>query len=284
LTKREENYLNGKLSSFVDRCIRTKKVWSHEQIYYDFIIELRNKKIISPFYDNSGNLIGNSEEIDKWILLDSSKEDLLQRILKHYENKSVAKMNANPMFDLIKCGCLKQNNFYELGYGRLKGHVKMKLKDFKKIDYIPWSIKHINSELRNNYSKDLISILEELSTSHLEKTFYKYWIKNYYSNENNPALIPEFCGTDKWFCYSIKDLKENNIVLTNKTFLFPDYNVAKIKNFRYDFLIVNSIKNLSAVIELDGYNFHSNREQQKFGNLKITRIQILTNSVTMENK
>ena len=43
LEKIQKNFLNGKISQFVDAYIRKYKVWTPEQMHIDFNIEIENQ-------------------------------------------------------------------------------------------------------------------------------------------------------------------------------------------------------------------------------------------------
>jgi len=126
------------------------------------------------------------------------------------------------------------------------------------VNTIPWSIKHVEEELRIMYNKDLITVLRELSKSPIEEMFYKQWIEKFYDNKNNPAIIPELCGTRRMF-YCYKDQQGY--------YSFNESTNSKLVNFRFDFSIINTNKQKMLLIELDG-NQHKTNQQRNNDSIK----------------
>lgn len=253
----------------MDVNIRNKLVWSPDQMYYDFVEKIsnniKNKKFVYH-YDKNYEPTWCSEKIDKWLISLKAKERIYEQINRKYlKDEKIAK-NKNPIFEQIRFGFKKLNNVYEITYGRKNGQGKLKLKDFDNIPFIPWTIEHLENELDNIYKTNLKTCLKTFSTSHLEILFYKYWLNNYYSNKNNPALIPEFCGTNFWFYYK----RDNNdkIYLVNDVNYSEDYGRIFFVNFRFDFLLINSLRNKAIIIELDGFETHKTSEQQIIDSIK----------------
>jgi hypothetical protein len=268
-TETEERYIKGKLSQFLDVQIRNKLVWSPEQMYHDFVEKIsnniKNKKFVYH-YDKNYEPIWCSEKIDKWLISTNAKKKIFGQIQRKYSKDEKVALSKNPIFEQIRFGFKKLNNVCEITYGRKNGKGKLKLKDFENIAFVPWTINHLEKELKNIYSTNLKVCLETFSTSHLEKLFYKYWLNNYYSNKNNPGLIPEFCGTNIWFYYK-KD-KNEKIYLVNDENYAENYGRIFYVNFRFDFLLINSIRNKAVIIELDGFESHKSPEQQIIDSIK----------------
>lgn len=129
---------------------------------------------------------------------------------------------------------------------------------------MPWTVEHVNKELKEKYNSNLSDCLSILSESYLEKKFVEYWKNNYYKNEV-PAIIPEVSGFRNQFYYFVY---KDNIYSSKNEILEEIESVITYVNFRYDFLIINFRKQKFAFIELDGFHYHKTRKQQTIDSIK----------------
>ena len=271
--KTQQNFLNGKISQFIDAYIRLHKVWTPEQLHHDFLIEMENQ-IKSGYYlpdENRPITEDNLEYLEsrliaiKWLITENGKSLALARIFKKYKkDKSIANRKS-PIQERIRFGIKKdKKKYFDISFG-LKDSFKFhKTSELEKLKVLPWSIEHVNKELLEKYNCDIKHCLTILSNSHLEKIFVEYW-KNHYYEKENPAIIPEVCGfRNQFYYYTYKD-----DVYTCKSEILEEIesNVSPV-NFRYDFLILNFKKQKIAFIELDGFEYHKSRKQQTIDSIK----------------
>ncbi|WP_289038346.1 hypothetical protein [uncultured Zobellia sp.] len=259
----------------MDAYIRQHKVWTPEQMHYDFnekvSAEIKNGDYLpDPKYSEHTTLDGlNWLEIRlnaiKWLTTDEGKKMSLARFTKKYvKNKPIADRKS-PIVERIRFGLKwNKNQFYDINFGLKEAFRFKETSELENIQYLPWSVEHVNTELAEKYDCDIFECLDKLSTSHLEVKFVNYWKDNYYS-KSNPAIIPEVCGFRSNFYYF--KYKEN--IYTRKTEILEEItSPIKPVNFRYDFLIVNFKNQKIAFVELDGFEHHKTRQQQTIDSIK----------------
>lgn len=272
--KGQQQYINGVLSQHMDAYIRKHKIWTPEQMYED----LMEKKLINhkkgwfgPKRSINGVLTLTSEVSERWIVSVDARDFILERFTKKYEkNRKLAKKNG-PMEDRIRFGKIWEDGLYfDINYGLQKGsHNYAKTEIVEGSDLIPWTIEHVDEQLAG-YDTDLPTVLSKLSTSYIEKNFYKYWLDNYYHDRTQPALIPEFCGNRSTFY--VKRKNDNYYMSTSDIADNQKFNYSLIKgvNIRFDFLIINWYKQKKMVIELDGHAYHKTVKQRNKDAIKRT--------------
>jgi hypothetical protein len=273
--KTQKNFLNGKLSQYMDAYIRQHKVWTPEQMLSDFNDKVQTQLENDDYLPDPKHAEHSTLESEhflrirldavKWLITENGKEFSLSRFTKKYvKNKPVADRKS-PIVERIRFG-LKwdEKQYYDINFG-LKEQFRFKeTSELENIKYSPWTVEHVNSELNEKYDCDIKECFDKLSTSFLEKEFINYWSKNFYS-KSNPCLIPEVCGFRANFYYfTYKD----NIYSKKTEILEEIISPVKPVNFRYDFLIANFKKQKIAFIELDGFEFHKTRQQQTIDSIK----------------
>lgn len=268
LDKRNKNYLNGKIAQFMDAYIRQHKVWTPEQMLDSLVEKMQETVAKGQFaaeFDGSVE-VWNSEVSDRWLLSDHGQDLALERMQKKYvKDKPVAKANS-PIVERVRFGLgWDEAKFFDISFGLKGGYNFIETIELKKYPYKPWVVSHVEQQLNDLYGTNLSEALEVLSTSPIEKTFYKYWLENYYE-DNNPALIPEVCGFRAKFWY----LEYKGYVYATYPDLPPveDPNNVKHKNFRFDFFISNTKKNKAIFIELDGHEHHKTKPQRIIDSIK----------------
>ncbi|MFI8651565.1 hypothetical protein KZA05_04510 [Bacillus amyloliquefaciens] len=263
----QKRYINGVLGKYMDSYVREHLIWTSEQMYHDFIEYLRSfhKKgwYGKQSYKNGVYYFINKEE-ELWMVSEHAEEFILSRFQKKYEKNLTLARKKGPLVDRVRLGYRwNENLFYDLNYGLYKGsHNYKKTEIVEGESLIPWSIEHVNTELAD-YDTDLISVLEALSTSPIEKMFYQYWIDNYYKKDILfPAIIPEVCGTRSFFWTEQYDghyyLKLSDIPFKERR----QTHDTKSTNIRFDFLILNWYKQKMLFVELDGHEYHKTVEQR----------------------
>ncbi len=283
LETKDKRHLNGRLSQFMDAYIRQHKVWTPEQMHSDLFDKIEDEISKRRFTreTRAKEIIWTSEPAIKWLNTKTGRQHTLERFQKKYEKDKPIADRKSPLVERVRFGLnWGVDNYFDINFGLKGGYNFIETDELKKLDLTPWTIQHVNHELSERYNTDLIKCLKKLSTSHLEKLFIDYWIRNYYHNDN-PAIIPEVCGLRGKFYYYVY---EQNIYTTSQE--IPDNcfglsEEVKAVNFRYDFLVANFKKQKIAFIELDGFEFHKTREKQtidsiKRNNASIAEISLLT--------
>lgn len=261
LDNKQKMHINGVISKFMDNYIRNHLIWTPEQMYVAFYeeihtqhregcfghMELIDGKWIYPYY------VGN-----KWLTTADAKSYIMHKFeTKYIKNNKLARKES-PLIERARFGLRWDDNlFYDINWGLKNKSDFQKTEKVENNDMIPWSVEHVEKELMTKYKKDLKSVLTELSKSPIEKKFYEEWLLTYYNDYNNPAIIPEFCGTRKMF-YCYKDINGNYSLKTSKFY----------QNIRYDFAVINYRKQRKLFIELDGHDYHKTKEQRQNDSIK----------------
>jgi len=275
LEKTQKNFLNGKLSQYMDAYIRQHRVWTPTQMLSDFKdkvseqlkngLYLPDAKYLERLTPESEDYLKIRLEATKWLTTEKGSEFSLNRFTKKYKKNKPIADRKSPIIERLRFGKkYDENKYYDINFG-LKEQFRFKeTTELENIKYSPWTIEHVNTELKEKYNCDIRTCYERLSTSFLEKKFVSHWIKNFYS-ESNPCLIPEVCGFRTSFYYF---KYKGDIYSTSKEIIEEKTSPVKAVNFRYDFLIANFKKQKIAFIELDGFEYHKSREQQTIDSIK----------------
>jgi hypothetical protein len=95
-----------------------------------------------------------------------------------YEKHKVLARKKAPLTDRIRLGHRWDSlNFYDISYG-LKNYADYEKADIvEKSELLPWTIEHVNQQLKSKFSKDLYQVLVDLSKSEIEINFYNYWVR-----------------------------------------------------------------------------------------------------------
>lgn len=273
--KQQQNFLNGKISQFMDAYIRQHKVWTPTQMLSDFNDKVNEELakgdyLLDPKYAEyntaeSENFLKIRLDAIKWLTTDDGGKFTLSRFEKKYQKHKPVAERKSPIIERVRFG-LKwdESQYYDINFG-LKDEYRFKeTKELENIKYLPWTVEHVNTELQEKYNCSIKDCFEKLSISFLEKKFLDYWMKNFYSS-SHPCLIPEVCGfRSTFYYYSYKD----NIYSKKAEILEKITSPVKPINFRYDFLLVNFKKQKIAFIELDGFEYHKTRQQQTIDSIK----------------
>lgn len=147
----------------------------------------------------------------------------------------------------------EKSKFFDINYGLKNGSDFEKTDAVENIVLFPWSIEHVENELKEKYNKDLECVFKLLCESPIGKNFYEHWRENFYRDKKNPALIPELCGTrNMYYCY--KDIRGR--------YSLESLDNTKSVNVRFDFAVVNYKKQKKLLIELDGHDYHKTKDQR----------------------
>ena len=273
--KTQKNILNGKISQFMDAYIRQHKVWTPVQMQSDFsekvTKEIKNgdyipdPKYIQYLTPENKIYLEKKLEIMTWLTTENGKTMSLNKFTQKYiKDKPIADRNS-PIIERVRFG-LKwdEKSFYDINFGLKEFFSFKETSALQNLRYLPWTVEHVNSELKEKYNCNIEDCLDKLSTSFLEKKFVEYWKLNF-NLKDNPALITEVCGFRSGFYY----YTYNENVYTQKSEIKEKITVPiKNVNFRYDFLVVNFKNQKIAFIELDGFEHHKTRQQQTIDSVK----------------
>lgn len=266
--RKQKGHFNGSIGTFIDNKIRKEQIWCAEQIfdeYYDLLTENHKKGWFGGREYHDGVETAPYEEIEKWMETDEAKAIVMSKIEKQLQQAKVKKIarSKSPLTKRIRLGYFwDKNNYYDIIFGvQERISDKISQEELSSLPYKPWTVAHVETILKNKYSKDLLSVLNELSLSPIEIQFYKKWVSDYYSNPNNPALLPEISGSQiKIYCY-----KDPNGVY------YSDYKEGRIPvNVRYDFGVINYEKQTMILIELDGHDYHEAKPDRINDSIKRT--------------
>jgi very-short-patch-repair endonuclease len=204
------------------------------------------------------NIKGKLYEAGEKAWFDENKDKLVEWAADYQQRKPEIFGRNSPLESKLQLG--PKSNHYELSFGchrvdgRVGGYVSDSEFDALLQEMDPWSCKHVHSELDDVYSTSLPILLQNLWGSPIEEKLAKYWLQNYYA-ENNPALLSQIAGAKKKFWVN-KDL-------------FGGYKVkgdidfgGEVAVVRFDFGLINYKKQKKLLIELDGHEFHKSKAQR----------------------
>jgi hypothetical protein len=270
LDQRYKRFLNGKLSQYMDAYIRQHKVWTPEQMHTDFYLMIEDEisRSIYTISFKDGIVDWTSEYPTNWLMSDEGKKLALEKFTKKYEKDRPIADRKSPIVERVRFGFRWESaKYYDLNFGLKSGYNYIETKELENLKLIPWSVEHVNKQLEETYSCDLIHCLNTLSTSYLEKKFAQHWISNYYSS-NNPALLPEVCALRPQFYYYVYNGGFYGTIEELPVNYAQNRSLISSVNYRYDFLIANFKRQKIAFIELDGFEHHKSREQQTIDSIK----------------
>lgn len=254
LEKKDRDYVNGKVSQFMDAYVRQHQVWAPDQMLVGFVNKITSDTL-------------NYNPINTWLTTDDGKLFAFEKMQKKYSKDIVIAKQISPIIQRVRFGfSWEESNSFDITFGKNNNKLNISTTELGKLPYQPWTVNHVNQQLIGLYNKKLVDTFEPLCKSPIEIQFYKYWIENYYEN-NSPALIPEVCGLDLHFLYYVYQGKAfataNEISLSagNST------NIKPIK-FRFDFFVSNPKNKKAAFIELDGHENHKTKEQRIIDSIK----------------
>jgi very-short-patch-repair endonuclease len=100
--------------------------------------------------------------------------------------------------------------------------------------------------------------------------YYRYAVENI----PNADDIEEFCGLPLYCCFIEELQKQKNIVANGKNYIV-DFCIDFSRKNKAGQYIYAKFKNLKYVIELDGYDYHSNKKQMNYDYEREQNLQIL---------
>ena len=257
LDSRQKCHVNGVLSKFMDVYIRNNLIWTPEQMCVAFLEKIKDEHESGNYgvlhYEN-GKYTEPYRIGSEWLESEEAKTYILSKFTAKYnKNKKLARKDS-PLIERLRFGIRwEDSKFFDINYGLKNGSDFEKTDIVENLTLIPWSIEHVENELKDKYIIDLKYVLDLLCESPIEKIFYERWMERFYIDKRNPALIPELCGTrNMYYCY--KDLSGR--------YSFEYSNKAKSVNVRFDFCVINYKKQKMLLIELDGHDYHKTKDQR----------------------
>lgn len=253
----------------MDAYIRQHKVWTPDQMLESFVEKLERSVAGGEFNKDyeSGAEVWSSEKADRWLISEEGEALAHGRMIKKYEkDKPIARANS-PIVERVRFGLhWDKSKYFDISYGLKGGYNFVETEELKKYPYRPWTIRHVDHQLNNLFRVSLPDVFQLLCTSPLERSFYEYWLNNYYGAGDNPALVPEVCGFRARFWY----LEYKGLAYPSYGELPPVDDPANIraKNFRFDFFISSTNRNRAALIELDGHEHHKTKPQRIIDSIK----------------
>ncbi len=209
----------------------------------------------------------SSEPAIKWLNSNDGRKAAMERFQNKYSKHKPVAHRKSPLIERVRFGLnWDDRKYYDLNFGLKDGYNFINTNALEDLSSIPWTIEHVNGQLRTKYHTNLVKCLDQLSTSYLERLFVKHWIKYYHHSPTNPAIIPEVCSLRQKFYY----YKYSSGIYTTLQEIPYNDSEEKVKpiNFRYDFLVANFTRQKIAFIELDGFEHHKSREQQTIDSIK----------------
>lgn len=253
----QKRHVNGVLAKFMDRYIRTHLIWTPEQMYqafYDEMVSQHRAGWYGRQEYRDGRWVSLYREGSEWLTTSDALPYIMEKFTTKYEKNKKLARKKSPLIERARFGLRwDEGRFYDINWG-LK-----EMGSFEKMDVveswmaIPWSIAHVEEELAKKYAVTLRDVLQQLCRSPIERVFYEEWLGRYYEQRQNPALMPEFCGTRQLF-YCYEDA-EGRYALEQT----PE---TRAINVRYDFGLVNYEKQKMLLLELDGQEYHKTKDQR----------------------
>lgn len=237
----------GKLFQYKDAQLKSGgKFYSPENLIEKFYAQISTAKYIT-------------EQQKAWFA-DAGNRQKLQQWAADYQQEKPELFGRNtPLEKRLQFGIYREHE-YDINFGLKEtgeGYGFISDEKFAALlnKYDPWSIKHVNKELGTKHSIDLKSVLEQLAEPGIEQKLAEHWLENYYSDDKNPALIPQLYGTGKKFWVK----KENGLYKIGDVDFDcdPDFTVV-----RFDFAVINYRKQKKVLIELDGQESHKTHAQR----------------------
>ncbi|WP_422133969.1 DUF2726 domain-containing protein [Endozoicomonas sp. ALD040] len=233
--------LNGSLSAFCDKAFRTDKIWSSEQL-----LEIYIKSRDDSYHAITTSDLANPE------IQNFAIKYLQRRLESHTRNEKALLIGSAFSF----CGNKKVSDIrYGWRLNTPNGTQRMKKSELPDIEDA-FTVNHVNQYIpAMGHYTDIVSLLNGISTSHIEKIFYKAWIERFYSQET-PALIPE-----------VHRFSLGNESAYGRSFTYDEH-TRNPKKGRMDYLVYNAKQEIVYFIELDGHQTHKTKEQRRIDAIK----------------
>lgn len=195
-SKFEQNFLNGKVGVFVDKYIRMRVVWTPKQLTDVFLAHIAGELVTDIIYlknFNDNRRPGfNPIRSMEWLSSTIGHQWVLNKATTKYNKDKDVARKGSPIAERARFGDRGTKMFYDINFG-LQGansYNRVSTDDYRHIDFVPWSIKHVNHELYTKYGTDLKKILYDLPLSSFMVDITDRWLETYYHDDSNPALMP----------------------------------------------------------------------------------------------
>lgn len=176
MNPRDRNYANGKIAQFMDAYIRQHKVWAPDQMLEAFREKMQQTVEDGEFTRSfeRNEEVWNSETADFWLLSNDGQALAHERMQKKYEkDKPVARANS-PIVERVRFGHgWDKDKFFDISYGLKGGYNFIETDELKKYPHKPWVVSHVEQQLHDLYKTSLPDVLKLLSTSPIEKAFFR---------------------------------------------------------------------------------------------------------------
>ena len=104
--------------------------------------------------------------------------------------------------------------------------------------------------------------------------YYRYIIETNLVEDYRDAIVQEFCPIPLHCCF-IEELQKQKHITTNEKNYIVDFCIDFSRKNRSGEYIYPKFKNLKYIIELDGYDYHSNKKQMNYDYEREQNLQIL---------
>jgi hypothetical protein len=232
--------MRGCLSAFCDDVLRKEAIWSSEQLL----------QMLGAWVKSGQKAIMPENLADPEVFL-FCREYLSGRLSEHERHpvplviQDIQSYQGNRKVSDIRYG-------WDVSGGYGKRIAKSRLPPISSA----FTVSHANQYIRmSGPFQRLMDLLESVSTSYLEKLFYREWYNRYYA-EDSPALIPEVhrFSTAKDGC-------------GQRAFTYFD-DFGRPHRGRIDFFVYNAGAGVAAFIEIDGHASHKTVEQRQIDAMK----------------
>jgi len=260
LSTKEKQSVNGKIAQYMDVYIRQNKVWTPEQMCFDFLHEKNeeyNTKWFATIADGVRRVtLKNSLS---WLISPIGQKYVLERMNNKYIKDNDIAIRENPITERVRFG-IWPDNLYDISFGLkgTSGFNRMTTEELRSIKYSAWTVEHVEDVLQKKYSKTLRNIYNDLPMIHYEIDFSEYWFDHLYSL-HLPALLPYINGLRPSFYY----LEYKGKLYNNYNEIGIDFNPnIKSVRFIYDFMLVNCFSKKSCLIDIIPDTFPVNEKDK----------------------
>jgi hypothetical protein len=216
------------------------------------------ENLIEKFYARITTAKDLNEQQKAWFADAANRQKLHQWAADYQQEKPELFGRNTPLEKRLRFGIYHEHE-YDINFGLKEnegGYGFISDEKFAALlnEYDPWSIKHANQELGTKHNTDLKIVLEQLAEPGIEQKLAEHWLENYYSDDKNPALIPQLRGAGGKFWVNKDEFGAYKLGDTD----FGD-TVAVV---RFDFALINYKKQKKLLIELDGHECHKTKTQR----------------------
>ena len=216
------------------------------------------ENLIEKFYARITTAKDLNEQQKAWFADAANRQKLHQWAADYQQEKPELFGRNTPLEKRLRFGIYHEHE-YDINFGLKEnegGYGFISDEKFAALlnEYNPWSIKHANQELGTKHNTDLKIVLEQLAEPGIEQKLAEHWLENYYSDDKNPALIPQLRGAGGKFWVK----KENGLYKIGSI----DFDNDTVTVVRFDFAVINYRKQKKVMIELDGQESHKTHVQR----------------------